>query len=289
MRQRQRISKNAISIIFRYFRDQVIIPNVLWTALIHIPSLLMYFYGVYRIVSEYLQTQKIPLVYAVITLVSLCINIGLIFVLVYFIKQSHEQDSSPRFSELDISYRLISAECQFFFESREHIEQTQDYHIEVLSASIPKITHNLQWTGQTYIRSELDSNITNVTLVDSTRKCSPYPVEIRFEPNLLRGDTKRYSFTTYVHDNSHSMMPFLGKIIRCQTDQLTLRVTAPIGMLKNLKLNVSTAPFDGIELEPPKIIPSEVVGHYDTFKCEISKPELLMFYSLSWEFCEYDN
>lgn len=277
-----------------YFWFNVIVPNVTWNAIVAIPTAFVYLYGCYKTIQTYIATAEVPRSLVFLMIASLSVNfLILVLGIVYVIYRSRRKAYTPEFPKLESDYRIISAECEFYFRTRDKIEQRQYYEIEVLDDALEEILHNLQWTGQKYEKSKLgegDNSATQrcnndgITLIDTNRSSSPYPVKIKFNPVLRRGDIKSYSFTTFVSDTSKTMLPFVGKIIKCQTDRLVLRVTAPRGMIANPTFKISTDHLQDIPLDDPIPITAKVVGNNDTFEYVVNKAELLRFYSISWDF-----
>lgn len=268
-----------------YLWHQVIFPNLIWTAIIGVPSAAIYVFGVYKAITSFVSTGNIPMFYLVLSVVTLIIN-AIIFIggVIYLIYYFFHKKNMPKFPELTFDYRVTSSEYELFFESREKIIQTQCVHLEALNDNLKEVSHNMTWTGQKYGKSVLDVECTGVTLIDTDRTSAPYPVKIKFEHPLRRGDQASYKFSTYVEDTALSMMPFLSKIIKCQTEKLVIRVTAPRGMIKNPYFRVTTDSLQDIQLDTPKPIQVKCVGHYELYEVTVTNLELLRCYSICWEF-----
>lgn len=268
-----------------YLWHQVIFPNVIWTAIIGVPSAAVCAYGVYKIIASFISSKEIPVAYLLGSIVTLIINVIVLIVgTVYIIYFFRHKRNLPKFPELTFDYRITSSEYELFFETREKIIQTQCVALEALNDNLEDVSHNMTWTGQNYIKSELDKDCKGVSLLDSDRTSAPYLVRIKFEHPLRRGDRSSYKFRTYVEDPTSSMMPYLSKIIKCQTEKLVIRVTAPRDMIKNAYFCVTTDSLQDIQLDMPKSIPVKNVGHYDLFECTVENLELLRCYSITWEF-----
>lgn len=268
-----------------YLWQQVILPNLIWTAFIGVPSAGVSAYSIYKMVSEFIRVGTIPTPYLVLTIVTLVIDLIILIIgILYLISHFLNKRNVPAFPKLTFDYKVISSEYELFFTDREHITQTQDVCLEVLCESIEEITHNMTWTGQKYCKSDLSSECKDVELVDTDRTTPPYSVKIRFKHPLRSGDSASYKFQTRVEDQSRIMMPRLSKIIKCQTDKLMIRVTAPKGMLKNVVSVVATDYTLDIPLGNPKPIPAKSVGLYDSFEWSIEELELLRCYSICWDF-----
>ena len=271
--------------ILSYLWHQVIFPNLIWTAMIGVPSAIIYAYGIYKTISGLIKSGNVSGFYLTAAIVASVINtvilLGGITYAVYYIRH---KKNVPDFPKLVFDYRVTSAEYELFFETREKIIQTQTVHLEALNDNLQEISHNMTWTGQTYHNSTLDPDCRCASLVDTKRTSAPYTVKILFNHPLRRGDHASYKFRTYVEDNSLSMMPYLSKIIKCQTEKLVIRVTVPKGMIKNPHLKVTTDSWQDIPLGASTPIPAKSVGHYDLYECSIENLELLRCYSICWEF-----
>lgn len=271
--------------LISYLWHQVVFPNLIWTAMIGVPSAVAYAYGMYKTISNYIATGNITKTYLVLAIVSSVINVLIliwgIFYIIYYV--GHKKNV-PDFPKLTFDYRVNSTEYELFFETRENIIQTQCVHLEALNDNLEEISHNMTWTGQKYCKSVLDPECDSAVLIDTNRTSAPYTVKVKFNHPLRRGDRAYYKFRTYVEDASMSMMPYLSKIIKCQTEKLVIRVTAPTGMLKNAYFRVTTDSLQDIQLDEPKQIPAKSVGHYDLFEWTVENLELLRCYSICWEF-----
>lgn len=268
-----------------YLWHQVILPNLIWMALIGVPSAVAYAYSMYKTIRSFIETGTIPGCYLALAVVTLAIN-AIIFVIgiIFIIYHVFHKKNVPDFPKLTFDYRVTSAEYELFFENREKIIQTQCVYLEALSDNLEEISHNMTWTGQKYCKSVLDLECKDVELIDTERESAPYAVKIKFKHPLRRGDQAFYKFQTYVEDESLTMMPYLSKIIKCQTEKLVIRVTAPKGMLKNTYFKITTDSLQDIQLDEPKPIHAKSVGPYDLFEWTVENLELLRCYSICWEF-----
>lgn len=272
-----------------YLWHQVILPNVLWTIIIGVPSFAIYAYGMYKTINSFLQNSSIPQQYLVWTIVSLIFNgvalVALIIGVVYFANYIRRKKNTPVFPKLTFDYRVTSTEYALFFKNRKEIIQTQKVNMEALNDNLEEVTHNMTWTGQKYCKSILDMQYDGVELIDTDRSCPPYTVKIRFKHPLRRGDKATYQFMTYVEDDSKAMMPYISKVIKCQTEKLVIRVTAPRGMLISPHFRITTDSYQDIHLDEPIPIEAKSVGpDYEMFEWTVENLELLKCYSICWKF-----
>ncbi len=271
--------------IFVYLWNQVIVPNLIWSAIVTIPSALCFAYSLYRSYKLIMISQPLPMHYLVMILGSgfVCL-ISLTLYIIYFFHYLHHKKNINIFPSFTTDYRISEAEYELFFRDRQHLTQTQTVTIISQDDSLREIKHTMNWTGQQYIKSVLSPSCRNMTLIDTTRKTAPFSVIIRLDNPLQRGSPVQYSFTTEVKDASCSMIPYLTKFVRCQTEKLTIKVTAPKGMLKNVHRCIYGDPELDIPLDAPVPVQANNAGDYEVFEYTFSELELLRYYAICWSF-----
>lgn len=269
----------------RFLWKDVIFTNLIWSVIVGLPSILAYIGYVWHTVVQFSKSNNIPPRYFTVTtiVIVLCILLLALYT-IYFVQQWRSKKRRPVFPALTFDYKITDAEYELFFRDRNHIVQTQSANIISLKDNLASIDHNMAWTGQTYIQSALTSRCIGMTLTDTTRKTSPFRVSINFNQPLVCGQKVFYEFQTTVEDPTCSMIPHLTKVIKCQTEKMTIKVTAPAGMLKNVRTCVYADDMRDIKLREPTAISSKRVGDYDLFEWPIKDLELLRYYSLEWDF-----
>lgn len=271
--------------LFLYLWKNVISTNLIWSAIIGLPTIIGYIGYVWHTVVQFSKNTNIPKSYFIVTTIAIvfCTLLSILYI-VYFIQYCRSKKKKPIFPVLTSDYKVTNAEYELFFKDRTHIIQTQSAYIIALKDRLEKIDHNMGWTGQTYVKSILSSKCTGMTLTDTTRKTYPFQVSINFNRPLDCGQGAFYEFQTIVEDPTFSMIPYLTKVIKCQTGKMTIKVTAPTDMLKNMRACIYADGMREIKLSNPLPIPPKHVGDYDLFEWPIENLELLRYYSLEWDF-----
>lgn len=267
---------------FHYLVHGVIIPNVIWAVLLSIPATGIY---IWKLVMELATNETLPHNYFVIFLCAIGGAVVLVIIdIVYLVRYYSSKKCRPSFPELTFDYKVSDAEYELYFIDRTHIVQTQAINMVALKDGLENIDHRMGWTGQTYVGSSLTDKCRGITLTDTTKSTFPLCVSINFNKPLKRGERAFYEFESKVEDPTCSMVPFLAKAIKCETDKIRIKVTAPRGMIKKANGCVYADGMRQIRLKEPVVIYSNRAGACDVFEWEIEQLELLRYYSLEWEF-----
>lgn len=274
--------KNGI----KYLMFQVIIPNVIWLIIISIPSAIAGLFFFTKAIIDYANNKAIPTALFIAQLVAagICI-LTLIADIIYLVYRFFYRKNHPIFPKLESEYKITHSEQEFFFRDREHIIFRQHIDFVSLNKDLKHFEHTYYWSGQKYIKTILTKGKERgVILSDSNRTSSPYTVSVDFPREIAYNQSDNYSIETIVEDENHSMIPYLSKMIKCATKNMTLKVTAPTGMLLNVRALVSTDYKSDIILEPEKTLSPIKVGDNEVFEYSWQDLNLLHCYTLAWEF-----
>lgn len=274
-----------VGAFFLWLFNQVVFPNIIWLGIIGAPSAIVAITYAFRIVIQkelLVENFVIFLICILICIVTMLVNIVGVFI--WRVQKKKESV----FQKVTSDYEIDSAEFELYFKDRTHIVQRQSARIISCIEGLETIDHTMMWTGQKYIRSELSSDSRGMSLIDSKRKNPPYDVQIKFDEPLPCNVPKRYGFETVVEDANESMMPMLSKVIKCKMANLTMKVSAPQGMIVNAKGCVTTDSMRDIEIKPAIEIKPKRVGDMELFEWDVEDLELLRCYSISWEFAKND-
>ena len=273
-----------------YLVQQIIIPNIIWSAILDAASAVISIKYIVEAAQASINNQEIPPTTILIagTCCLICL-LSLVSNILFFIayKKTH-QPNQPYFPKLETDYRICSSEFELFFQDRKHIIQRQKITYQVIAESLEEIPHSMQWTGDGYGGSNLDPLSINKGYVLEEKKISSsiFHLAIKFPEKKMRGYSDTYSFETKIEDSKGKMLPVLGRLIKCQTDQLCLKVTAPPGVIENCKCFVSADIPGELKLSPEKEVIPEQVGEYWCYKWTIPNLELLRYYILQWSFVD---
>lgn len=194
----------------------------------------------------------------------------------------------PTFPPLESSYIITNVEIELFFENREHITQRQTISFCVKDESLDSISHTMTWTGDGYSGSQLDKTSIQrgYQLTEAESSASIFKITVTFPEEKRVGDTGTYCIETKVTDTKHQMMPFLARLIKCPTKQLSLKITAPPGMIQSCKRMVTADSTCDFILSGPKPVNLERVGNLSYYQYKFDNPDLLRYYRLHWVFTD---
>ena len=236
--------------------------------------------SVFIIISK-TKGMHVPLYLWGILVVSLIVGIGCFtFDIVYFIKKS----ARPVFPALVSDVRYEKAITELFFKDRENILCNREVKLVVLCDKLEKISKQFTWTGSGYKKTVLEKSMGNYTITDSPRKNPPQSYEVVFDSVKRCGDKVGYKTRTEVEDTQHIMHPFLSHLVKGPTDYLELRVTAPVGLLKNVQFLEYADTSAEIPISKPLPLNGKNVGNLETFEYIIKSPGLLHNYRIEWNF-----
>lgn len=197
----------------------------------------------------------------------------------------------PNFPPLESRYIITNAEIELFFEDREHITQRQTISFCVKDEFLDSISHTMTWTGDGYGGSQLDlmSIQRGYKLTEAESSASIFKVTVTFPEEKRAGDKGTYCIETKVTDSKHQMMPFLSRTIKCPTEQLSLKITAPPGTIQSCKQMVTADSTCDFILSGPKSVKLERVGNLSYYQHKFNNLDLLRYYRLHWAFSDCDS
>lgn len=274
----------------KYLLLQVIIPNVIWIIIISIPSAITGLIFFTKAVIDFAKNKAGYKTLFIVQLVAagICI-LTLIADIIYLVYRFFYRKNHPVFPTIESKYKITYSEQEFFFRDREHIVFRQHIDFVSLKEDLKHFEHTYYWSGQKYIKTILTSGTERgVTVTDTNRTSSPYTISVDFPREIGYNQMDNYCLETHVKDENHSMIPYLGKIVKCATKSIKLKVTAPIGMIHNVRALVSTDYSGDIILEPEKKLNPSKVGDNEVFEYSWNDLDLLHCYTLVWDFID-DN
>ena len=269
-----------------YLLFQVIIPNVIWIIIISIPSAITGLIFFTKADIDYANNNTISSTIFILQLVAagICI-LTLIADIFYLLYRFFYRKKHPVFPKLESEYKITNSEQEFFFRDREHIIFRQHIDFISLNNCLKHFEHTYYWSGQKYIETKLTNGIERgIKITDSNRTSSPYTVSVDFPREIGYNQADNYSLETIVEDENHSMIPYIGKMIKCVTKTMKLKITAPTGLLHNVRAQVSTDYKGDITLEPETTLIPSIVGDNEVFEYSWHDLNLLHCYRLAWDF-----
>ena len=271
--------------ILKYLLN-LIVSNIIWSIIISIPAAIMGIFTTIKIIKIQVLAQQIPIKWVVLHIITIGICIILLVInIIYCIYKVYVNKKRPSFPKIESDYIIKKSEFELFFRDRANIEQRQSIELQVLKDNFSRIVNTIYWTGDKYLGSKLLKGAeANLRLEENVRSHSPYKVSIIMPEKVKRNDIFSYSMQTVVNDDDESMEPYLSKVIKCQTEELILKLTAPVGLVENVKFLISADQAKELVLEEPDIITHRKVGDYDYYEVKLKNLELLHYYSLTWKF-----
>lgn len=225
--------------------------------------------------------KTVPLMYWVILGCSFLIAILCIVMVMFYVLKKRNR---PNFPKIMSDVRYETAKSELFFKNREEITCSREVKFEVVCEKMDSIKKQFTWTGTEYKGTTLEKAQGNYTINDYQRKKPPHGYEVKFDSVKARGEKIWYKTRTEVEDTNHEMKPFLSHTVKSPTDKLEIRVTAPVGLIKNVKFSVFADTLAEISISTPKQVEAKNIGNLETYSYEINKPYLLYNYRLDWEF-----
>lgn len=258
-----------------------IIVNIICSILIGFGAPLLVVWSSLKNMTFYLENRTIPLVYGIIFWGGIFVSI---ICIICTIVQLLKKRNRPNFPKLVSDVRYESAKSELFFRNREEIICTREVNFEVVCDKLPSIKKQFTWTGSEYNGTTLEKAKGNYTIIDYQRKKPPFGYEVQFDSEKTRGDKIWFKTKTDVEDKNHDMRPFLSHTVKSPTDKLEIRVTVPVGLIKNVKFSLFADTLGEIPLSSPKLVEAKNIGNLETYSYEINRPYLLYTYRLDWEF-----
>lgn len=274
--------KKKLKEVFDYFILQVFIPNIVWTALGLLGVSIIGIVDTIKALYGYLFNEAIVSRESIIALIAIVICILGGITSVVSIRRLSKKTSPI----VESTYTITDSEFELFFETREKIVNRQTIFFTVTASKLDKISHTFVWTGSSFTSCDLDSDSKQrgYRLKEERKSSGIYVYSVLFPETYKFEEKGNYTLEAKVEDANHSMLPFLSRSIKCQTDKLNLKVTAPIGMIKKCEYYVSVDSAGEMQLTEIEKIKRELVGNNECYRKQVLDLDMLRYYRLSWEF-----
>lgn len=277
----------------RYLITQVIIPNLIWTALLAIPSAVV---GIKYIVDGCLELAATGGVSPrTLVIAGVCVGVCLLSLLSaaasFFYqrrlskKGGQEAHQAPAFPPIRTGYAIVSSEVELYFKDREHIVQRQKITYRVEEEHVDAVEHTIQWTGEGRPQNRLKKeSFRKGYRLEETRVGNTVNVRVLLPEKKSPGFSDTYTLETEVLDTGHQMAPALARRIISPTESLRLKVTVPEGLIQDCERLVSVDFPPRYLLSKPAPAEAERFGDNLCYQYALEHPELLRHYSLRWTF-----
>lgn len=267
----------------KFFSSQIVIPGILWDWVKNIFLLIFNILGLkaWNILAS--GGNISPSDRILLRFCALVCTLNMIYLLIHFIKKLNSKAVVPNFPYLESNYVICKEEVELFFEDREHITYRRTVFYQVKDKSLKSISHPMTWTGDSNHRSQLDSESLQkgYRLTETKSNASRFIVTVTFPE---AGYSGHYCFETKLTDTKHQMMPSLSRLIKCSTEKLSLKITAPPAIIQSCEQFVSADPTHNFILSGPESVKPERVGNSLVYRYNPKKLELLRYYKLQWIF-----
>lgn len=287
--------KDAVVKGLRYLITQVIVPNLIWTALLGIPGAVIAIKYIVAGCQELATTGNISLrtfviaaICVVVCFLSLLATVAHFFYQSYLNKQRRQEaHQAPAFPPIRTGYAIVSSEIELYFKDREHISQRQKITYRVEEENVDAIEHTIQWTGESRPQNRLKKeSFRKGYRLEETRVGNTVNVRVLLPEKKNPGFSDTYTLETEVLDTGHQMAPALARRIISPTELLRLKVTVPEGLIQDCERLVSVDFPPRYLLSEPTPVEAERFGDNLCYQYGLEHPELLRHYSLRWTFIE---
>lgn len=277
------------------FVEKIVLPNIMWYLVISTFSAL---YGMKYVVAGVLEIIKLgspsalSLIIAGICIVT-CIACIVVGVAVIWNLRKHDMvgkniNDGIVIPEIEMGYEIDKAEFELYLKDRETITQRQTIKFRVVGEELKSIPVNMNWSGSGYGGSFLTKEtIDKGYKLEVERNSSPIiRLYVVFPEAKHCGDTGEFSIESHLEDKTHTMWPTLGRLIKCKTKQLCLKVIAPPGLISKCERFVTVDQVGDIVLSPAVDVPKERIADYICYQHTFKDLELIRYYRLKWEFVD---
>lgn len=238
------------------------------------------------ITHAYATNNRYLLPYAVILSLSAAFGIGFFCVYIY---ESHNPFYKA-YKKTDFKYVILKKQCTYQYRSFTTMEYRKRIKLKVVCKSIDRYYDKYNWTGcgKVVISS---SNKDHKILITAKRDAFQQ-FEVYFGKSYKKGDIVEFCITYKFEDSERTSIPILSTTIVEPTNDLTLKVILPksFGISKafyeifpcidsRLPIDSGEFSFSDSTVEDPTT---------SAVEWSISKPSMLLVYSIKWEFQKND-
>lgn len=183
----------------------------------------------------------------------------------------------------DIKYTRL--ENMFVFKTRTNIMEKTAYELEALHDDIDKISQQIYWTGSSFNGIKILSCSREYTFINIDRIKLPYVSELILKDPLKKGDKLAIEMQVDAKDSQLIMSPYYAQLMSIRTDFLDIGITAPKGLLQNVRL----VTYADLGMSKNLIVDTESLeavfdNGNEIYRKEIDKPNLMYSYCIEWTF-----
>lgn len=182
-------------------------------------------------------------------------------------------------------FKASSIEAEFYFANREKMESRISYDMQLTCPSMREYARDLLWSGSEYYGTVLSADSKGDYEIDENPgPQSPHDYIIKFKSEKRLGDPIKFKTITNVGDTAHIMKPYFSYAVVYQIDTLTLRVSAPKGLIKDVKKAVYADRGREIIVGSPEKIKMQNVGNLEVYTATYKNPTLFYNCFIEWKF-----
>ena len=253
-----------------------IVSKIVWVALAPVVTALV------ALIGSFFQKSSIAIS---ISVVSLVISIIALIIAVVFSYRKSKDDKSQSSEDIVPKFKATTIEAEFYFISREEMESRIEYDMQLTCSSMREYPRDLLWSGAEYYGTTMAPEyVEDYEIEEQIGPQSPHDYLIKFKTEKKLGDTVKFKTITKVGDTTHIMKNYYSYVITYQVEELILRVSAPKGLIKDVKKAVYADRGREIIVEKPTRITKKIVGDLEEYTFIYKNPTLFYNYFIEWQF-----
>lgn len=253
-----------------------IVSNIIWVALSPVVI------SIVALIGSFFQKNSFAIIISVISLV---ISVVALILAVFFSHKKSEDNSGQNSEAIVPKFKASSIEAEFYFVNREEMESRIEYDMQLTCSSMREYPRNLLWSGAEYNGTMIAPEYTDdYEIEEQIGPQSPHDYLIKFKTEKKLGDPVKFKTITKIGDTAHIMKSYYAFTVIYQVEELVLRVSAPKGLIKDVKKAVYADRGREIIVDRPAKITKKIVGDLEEYTFTCKNPTLLYNYFIEWKF-----
>lgn len=250
-----------------------IVSKTIWVILAPVVTALV------SMIGSFLQQSSIAII---ISCVSLLISI---VALVFFLRREGKSGVEQSKEGIVPQFNASTIEAEFYFVDRETMESRIEYDMKLTCSSMREYPRDLLWSGTEYNGTIIASEYAEeYEIEEQVGPQSPHDYLIKFKTEKKLGDTVKFKTITKVGDTGHIMKNYYAFTVTHQIGELVLRVSAPKGLIKDVKKAIYADRGRTLMVGTAGRISRKVVGNLEEYTFTYKNPTLLYNYFIEWQF-----
>lgn len=186
----------------------------------------------------------------------------------------------------DIHFTKVTIEL--YIKSAEDIRYKMKFNGVVNKDGVEEFSKELRWSGSQYFSTKVTSASMEYTLEDNVenRVHPPYIFTVRFNEALNKGEPFKLFTETHVSDKDKNMFRCSSFCIKYPIDELNMVLTAPPGIVKNVRKSGYCDAAREINYFTSKQIQTEDIGDLIKYSYNTNNPREWIYYCIEWDFTD---